>query len=169
MNWHEFECKWKWLNSKHSTIMPVFWSSLKKQWSCRLPSKTHILNEQLLIFFHHTITQNRDQRIMLFHKTGNHQQITQTWIPHIFHSVYYTRVLVLSSNCSAISHFLSQCWINVNWTLGNFNLVTFESKENNLVIIECNWKCLLPNGSHFIMASMCEENDAYSRLLFTMI
>ena len=66
--------------------------------------------------------------------------------------------LVIDCCLMAPSHFLNQCWlIIVNWTLGNklqWNLnqdtVSFHSRI-------CIWKlCLLQNGHHFVLISMCQ-------------
>ena len=50
----------------------------------------------------------------------------------------------------APSHFLNQCWVNVNWTLRNFGEILIKIQNFSFT----KWKYCLQNGSHFVQGGM---------------
>ena len=58
--------------------------------------------------------------------------------------------------CSAPSHYLTQCWFIVNWTLGNKFWWDLNWEFCHFHIRKCIWKCCLQNSGHFVLVSVCQ-------------
>ena len=63
-------------------------------------------------------------------------------------------VQVMACRCSAPNHYLNQCWLFVDWTLGN--IFQWNLNENSIIFIQGNAieSLVCQNGSHFFQGEM---------------
>ena len=89
-------------------------------------------------------------------KSPSYQQGLIHWgrVTHIH--IWVSKLAVIGSdNGLSPSHYLNQCWIILNWTLGDKLQRNLNKTSNIFIQRKCVWKCHLRNSGHFVAASMC--------------
>ena len=77
-------------------------------------------------------------------------------VTHIYASIN-SAIIAIDNGLSlqALSPFLNQCWLIVNWSLRIKFQWNFNQSYHNFRSMKCISKCHLQNGGHFVSASMC--------------
>ena len=96
---------------------------------------------EVTVLQHHCIARTKMIEIDLSQYILIHRgRVTHLWVSKDHHQ---TSVQIMALCQFVLNHYLNQCWLIVNWTLGN----------NNFHPGKYIWKCLLRSGGHLVSAS----------------